>query len=63
MEETVLYDVCNDYSLEKCEDQNKDLSAYRTRKMRKGILYIHKEYDELHYLRGPAGLDGQVVHK
>lgn len=53
----ILYDVCNDYSLEVCEDQEKDLSEYRTRKHAKGTLYIHREYGELHYLLGEEGLE------
>lgn len=55
----VFYDVCNDYSLAQRDDVPNDLSKYRKVECPMGTLYVHKEYDELHYLEGVAGLNGQ----
>jgi hypothetical protein len=56
----VMYDVCNDYSLSPITTEF-DPKLYKTRKHDLGILYIHKEYNEVHYLKAKAGLDGQYI--
>lgn len=58
--EMVMYDVCNDYSLaEITTDFNP--AEYRTKKHPLGTIYIHKEYNEIHYLFGNSGLDGKYL--
>lgn len=58
--ELVMYDVCNDYSLsEITTDFNPE--EYRTKRHEKGTLYIHKKYNEVHYLLGVKGLGGQYL--
>ena len=56
----VMYDVCNDYSLEEMETDF-DYEGYRTEQHEMGTVYIHKEYDEVHYLRGKKGLNGHYL--
>jgi hypothetical protein len=56
----VMYDVCNDYSLSPITTEF-DPKLYKTRKHDLGMLYIHKEYNEVHYLKAKAGLDGQYI--
>lgn len=56
----VMYDVCNDYSLDEITtDFNPE--DYRTEEHEMGTIYIHKEYDELHYLKGKKGLSGRYL--
>jgi len=65
----VLYDVCNDYSLDCCTTdididpitKGVNLKIYRAVKRNNGIVYIHKKYDEIHYYLGKAGLTGQSL--
>jgi len=60
--ETVLFDVCNDYSLDKAEDQTEpDPKVYRTEKAGRGVIYIHRKDDELHYFKGPANMQGLYI--
>lgn len=54
----VLYDVCNDYSLDICDKPDFDKSIYKFVIKHNGILYIHKQYNEIHYYSGKAGLNG-----
>jgi len=57
-----LYDVCNDYSLSRAETQKPpDARQYRHTDGFGGTLFIHKEYEELHYFVGPDGMDGTVL--
>ena len=56
-EEFVWYDVCNDYSLDKRD--RPDLSGYRHYRTKDGqYVYVHIEYDEIHYLFGKDGREG-----
>lgn len=56
----IMYDVCNDYSLDPATTDF-DPAKYRTQKHSMGIIYIHKEYNEIHYLKGNKGLDGKYL--
>lgn len=60
-----LYDVCNDYSLEKAEDQNTDHlspAAYKQVRVPEwGTVFIYREHNEVHYLLGDPGLDGEIL--
>lgn len=51
------YDVCNDYSLDKCS-KPESLEGYRTMKSHLNTvpvtLLIHIEHDELHYARSAS---------
>lgn len=54
----MLYDVCNDYSLDpSLSDPN--WSLYRKDRTPNGVALVHKEYEELHYFYGPVGLEGR----
>lgn len=55
---TVLYDVCNDYSLDPCTTEF-DAKLYRSANRNGGIVYTHKKYNEIHYYLGKPGLNGQ----
>lgn len=50
-EACTLYDVCNDYSLEK-SCQTPDLTNYRAITTGNGVYYYDKANGELHYFRG-----------
>jgi hypothetical protein len=57
-----LYDVCNDYSLSKAEQQDTpDATVYSPIKGCGGTLYIHRGFAELHYFAGPDGMDGVIL--
>ena len=56
----VLYDVCNDYSLDPCTTDYKE-DEYRVTKRNGGLVYTHKRYDEIHYYKGKPGLTGQSL--
>jgi hypothetical protein len=58
---SAIYDVCNDYSLDPVEHPF-NFSEYRIVAQGKGFLLIHKEYGELHYYIGAAGLTGKRVY-
>ena len=67
--QTTIYDVLNDYSLSKAENQTDDFEGYKWKKVKrcfitsKGavvvdvLLGIHKESDELHYLKTDCLID------
>lgn len=55
----VIYDVCNDYTLEPAPDVTWPSNEYRTVKTQMGFVYVHKLYNEIHYLIGKPGLTGQ----
>lgn len=58
-----LYDVCNDYSLDPAEDQTLPKpSIYKARQQFGGLVYVHKEYSEIHYYLGADGLKGKDIH-
>ena len=62
----ILYDVCNDYSLDPADDQGKKLVNYRavnthTHNGVKAVAYFCNKTDELHYLKGPKGLTSDFV--
>lgn len=56
--ETILYDVCNDYTLEPCIQAINLIGEYKAIEGALGVSYFHIRYNELHYFRGPAGLTG-----
>lgn len=58
-----LYDVCNDDSLDPAEDQTlPDPKVYKEYKEESGgVLYYHRQYDELHYFYGEDGLKGTLI--
>ena len=49
IENESFYYVCNDYSLEICNHVPEDIEKYHTRKEDEKTLYIHTEYNEIHY--------------
>lgn len=56
------YHVCNDYSLEKMKPEEIiDEPIYRTKPYDGGTLYIHREYNEIHYFIGPDNLEGRIL--
>lgn len=59
-DETVLYDVCNDYSLS-VADTPVDARQYNAHPTADGIIYRCKLTGEVHYYRGVDGLDGQYL--
>ena len=59
-DETVLYDVCNDYSLS-VADNPVDARQYNAQPTADGIIYRCKRTGEVHYYRGVDGLDGQYL--
>lgn len=58
--ETVLYDVCNDYSLSVATD-TMDVRQYNAQTTADGIIYRCKRTGEVHYYRGVDGLGGQYL--
>jgi hypothetical protein len=66
-DELVLYAVCNDYTLELDDPThvNADLESryvWKPCRTRPGTtLGIEKSTDEIHFLRGPAGLEGEIL--
>jgi len=62
-EKMVVYDVCNDYTLDvaNISIDDIDLDEYSEWHVTQGTIYKHKEYKELHYFVGPAGLDGEEL--
>jgi hypothetical protein len=58
----VLYDVCNDYSLEESDGINFIPTKYKKVNGQGGTLFIDKEYGELHYYSGKPGMDGQHIY-
>lgn len=60
----VLFDVCNDYTLDKANDQNMSDAGYR-KKILKGdagiVLWYHREYNELHYAEAPESYQGKMI--
>jgi hypothetical protein len=70
---SVLYDVCNDYSLDRdaSTDAGFEASKYVWRKadarsldgrgLMEGVVGIHKGHNEVHYWRGPAGMNGAML--
>ena len=60
-EKLVVYDVCNDYTLDPANIsiEDIDLDAYSEWYVAQGTIYKHKEYKEIHYFVGPAGCDGE----
>ena len=58
MSKFVLYDVCNDYSLDPRTTEFNE-ADYRTKIRNGGVIYIHKKYDEIHYYLGEKGLNGR----
>lgn len=60
----VMYDVCNDYSLDPVEPgtmKNFKEGDYIKKKTPYGLLYIHKKYKEIHYLKGKKGMTGKHI--
>ena len=62
-EKTVLYHVCNDYSLAPMEpgDPLPTEKDYEEMPHELGTALYHREYGELHYLRAPEGLEGKYA--
>ena len=58
--ELIIYDVCNDYSLDTCTTDFEP-AEYKKVKHSFGTIYIHKEYDEIHYLKAVKGLEGKFL--
>ena len=58
--ELIIYDVCNDYSLDTCTTDFES-ADYKKVKHSLGTIYIHKEYDEIHYLKAVKGLEGKFL--
>jgi hypothetical protein len=59
-EKQILYDVCNDYSLDP-SDQKPNMNLYKVTKYANGELLTHKEYGEVHFFRGLEGLKGKYL--
>ena len=47
--EEIVYDVCNDYSLDISSDKP-DMSLYKTTSHSMGQVLVHNDYNEIHYL-------------
>jgi hypothetical protein len=58
----ILYDVCNDYSLDVSDGIGFDPSNYKAVKGQGGTLYLDKKYNELHYYSGKPGMRGQYIY-
>jgi hypothetical protein len=54
----IMYDVCNDYSLDEITTEFKS-EDYKTENVRGGVVYRHKENKEIHYFKGKKGLSGK----
>lgn len=57
------YDVCNDHSLDPCEQPN--LIGYTDSLFlvngKNIVVYTHKKFNEIHYAYGPKGLKHQII--
>ena len=66
-EDEVLFDVCNDYSLEIASPVPViSFKVYREQEHTMDCgetitVYIHKEYNEVHYCKGPRYLNGRYL--
>jgi len=59
-----LYDVCNDYSLYSCEEKNLDKEYQFRYGNVDGIkvkFYTDWKHGEVHYARGPKGLNNKYL--
>lgn len=56
----IIYDVCNDYSLDECSTEFNP-EEYITSQHPFGTIYTHKECNEIHYLKGGRGLNGRFL--
>ena len=60
--DVVIFDVCNDYSLDIAPDQSEpDYNLYRMIRSEQGFVYIHKEYNEIHYLKACRIFNGEYL--
>jgi len=55
----ILYDVCNDYTLDPCTQAVNLTGEYKKHESPHGVTYVHVEYGEIHYFRGMPGLTGK----
>lgn len=58
-----LYDVCNDYSLDPAADQIiPPADVYQVSyHYCGGLVFTHKEYNEIYYFLGKDGLTGEFL--